>query len=69
MEQDSYARCVRHAVDTVGSAEALASRLGVRKALVEIWLSGKAVPGAKHLSRIVDIIVEKSPAAAAPGKR
>jgi DNA-binding transcriptional regulator YdaS (Cro superfamily) len=69
MEQDSYARCVRHAVDTVGSAEALAARLGVRKRLVETWLSGSAVPAAKHLSRIVDIIVEKSPPGSAPGKR
>ena len=69
MEQDSYSRCVRHAADTVGGPETLAARLGVKIKLVESWISGTAIPARKHLSRIVDIIVEKSPPNAEPDKR
>jgi len=61
-EEDSYARCVRHAVGIVGSSEALAARLGVDAQLVNTWSSGISVPAASHFSRIVDIIVGKTAA-------
>ena len=66
-EQDSYARCVRHAVDIVGSPGALAAHLGVDAQLVNSWTSGTSVPTATHFSRIVDIIVDKPAAKAARG--
>jgi DNA-binding transcriptional regulator YdaS (Cro superfamily) len=68
-EEDSYARCVRHAVGIVGSPEALAVHLGVDAELVNRWSSGTSVPTATHFSRIVDIIVGKTAARELPKGR
>ena len=64
-QDDSYARCVLHAVSIVGSPGALAARLGVAAELVNSWTSGASVPTATYFSRIVDIIVGKPASKAA----
>jgi DNA-binding transcriptional regulator YdaS (Cro superfamily) len=61
MPEDSYARCVRHAVGIAGSAEALAASLGVAAELVNTWAEGTHIPAAAHFSRIVDVIIGKAP--------
>jgi DNA-binding transcriptional regulator YdaS (Cro superfamily) len=60
MPEDSYARCVRHAVGIAGSPEALADSLGVDTELVNTWADGTHVPAAAQFSRIVDIIIGKT---------
>jgi DNA-binding transcriptional regulator YdaS (Cro superfamily) len=69
MLDDSYARCVRHAVGIAGSPEALAASLGVDAGLVNTWADGTHVPAAAHFSRIVDIIIGKTAAKTLPGAR
>jgi len=51
-------RTLEHALAIVGGADALAVRLGVSRAVVEVWLRGDSVLPARQFLMAVDIMEE-----------
>ena len=55
-----YARTLSRAVESVGSAEALARQLGVDVRYLRVWLRGTGTPPLNVFLDAVDIVMERS---------
>ena len=61
MSDTAYTRTMHRALETLGSAERLASELGASVAEVEAWAAGRADPPPGVFLKAIDIVAQAPP--------